>query len=159
MGIRSNTFPKLPLDWLCSNISASNCHLFRSQHKESERESGLSNITAPLRSVRIVPPQIFLGHHMNPYITCLPNGANLNMADEGSVVASACATSKSIPQSMIDNVLAVCPDVDPKDVAKDLVITGSATRTINRILDGQVGVNKHAACIFMLSHSLFFLRP
>ena len=96
---------------------------------------------------------------MNPYITCLPNGANLNMADEGSVVASACATSKSIPQSMIDNVLAVCPDVDPKDVAKDLVITGSATRTINRILDGQVCVNKRAACIFMLRHSLLFLRP
>ena len=81
---------------------------------------------------------------MNPYITCLPNGANLNMA---AVVASACATSKFIPQSMIDNVLAVCPDVDPKDVAKDLVITGSATRTINRILDGQVCVNKRAACI------------
>ena len=81
---------------------------------------------------------------MNPYITCLQNGANLNMA---AVVASACATSKSIPQSMIDNVLAVCPDVDPKDVAKDLVITGSATRTINRILDGQVCVNKRAACI------------
>ena len=81
---------------------------------------------------------------MNPYITCLPNGANLNMA---AVVASACATSKFIPQSVIDNVLAVCPDVDPKDVAKDLVITGSATRTINRILDGQVCVNKRAACI------------
>ena len=96
---------------------------------------------------------------MNPYITCLPNGANLNMADEESVVASACATSKSIPQSMIDNVLAVCPDVDPKDVAKDLVITGSATRTINRILDGQVCVNKRDASIFMLRHSLLFLRP
>ena len=68
-------------------------------------------------------------------------------------------TSKSIPQSMIDNVLAVCPDVDPKDVAKDLVITGSATRTINRILDGQVCVNKRAAYIFMLRHSLLFLRP
>ena len=46
---------------------------------------------------------------------------------------------KLVPQSMIANVMAVCPDVDPKDVAKDLVITGSATRTINRILDGQVG--------------------
>lgn len=45
---------------------------------------------------------------------------------------------KSVPQSMVDNVMAVCPDVDPKDVAKDLVITGSTTRTINRILDGQV---------------------
>ena len=32
-----NTFPKLPLDWLSSNISASNCHLIRSQNKESER--------------------------------------------------------------------------------------------------------------------------
>ena len=41
---------------------------------------------------------------------------------------------------MINSVLAVCPDVDPKNVAKDLVITGSATRTINRILDGQVGM-------------------
>ncbi|XP_078346249.1 uncharacterized protein LOC144631640 [Oculina patagonica] len=38
---------------------------------------------------------------------------------------------------MIDNVMSICPDVDRKDVAKDLVITGSATRTINRILDGQ----------------------
>lgn len=45
---------------------------------------------------------------------------------------------KLVPQSMIANVMAVCPDVDPKDVAKDLIITGSATRTINRILDGQV---------------------
>ena len=45
---------------------------------------------------------------------------------------------KPVPQSMIDNVMSICPDVDPKDVAKDLVITGSATRTINRILDGQV---------------------
>ena len=45
---------------------------------------------------------------------------------------------KLVPQSMIANVMAVCPDVDPKDVAKDLVITGSTTRTINRILDGQV---------------------
>ena len=96
---------------------------------------------------------------MNPYMTCLRNGANLNMADEGGVVASACVTSKSIPQSMMDNVLAVCPDVNPKDVAKDLVITGSATRTINRILDGQVCVNKRTACIFMLRHLLFFLRP
>lgn len=59
------------------------------------------------------------------------------MADE--VV---CSPYKSIPQSMIDNVLLVCPDVDRKDVAKDLVITGSATRTINRILDGQV--SEHA---------------
>ena len=45
---------------------------------------------------------------------------------------------KLVPQSMIANVMAVCPDVDPKDVTKDLIITGSATRTINRILDGQV---------------------
>ncbi|KAJ7386271.1 hypothetical protein OS493_010675 [Desmophyllum pertusum] len=44
---------------------------------------------------------------------------------------------KPVPQSMIDNVMSICPHVDPKDVAKDLVITGSATRTINRILDGQ----------------------
>ena len=48
------------------------------------------------------------------------------------------SSSKLVPQSMIANVMAVCPDVDPKDVAKDLVITGSTTRTINRILDGQV---------------------
>ncbi|XP_068760548.1 crossover junction endonuclease EME1-like isoform X2 [Montipora capricornis] len=44
---------------------------------------------------------------------------------------------QKVPQFMINNVLAVCPDVNPKDVAKDLVITGSTTRTINRILDGQ----------------------
>lgn len=50
-------------------------------------------------------------------------------------VSSPC---KFVPQSMVDNVMAVCPDVDPKDVAKDLIITGSAARTINRILDGQV---------------------
>jgi len=50
-------------------------------------------------------------------------------------VSSPC---KLVPQSMVDNVMAVCPHVDPKDVAKDLIITGSATRTINRILDGQV---------------------
>lgn len=50
---------------------------------------------------------------------------------------SACSPHK-VPQSLINNVLAICPDADPKDVAKDLVITGSATRTINRILDGQV---------------------
>ena len=48
------------------------------------------------------------------------------------------SSSNLVPQSMIANVMAVCPDVDPKDVAKDLVITGSTTRTINRILDGQV---------------------
>lgn len=54
------------------------------------------------------------------------------MADE------AVSPYKSVPQSMIDNVMSICPDVDRKDVAKDLVITGSATRTINRILDGQV---------------------
>ena len=51
---------------------------------------------------------------------------------------SVCSPYKLVPQSMIANVMAVCPDVDRKDVAKDLVITGSATRTINRILDGQV---------------------
>lgn len=56
--------------------------------------------------------------------------------DDPSVTCS--SPYKLVPQSMVDNVMAVCPDVDPKDVAKDLVITGSATRTINRILDGQV---------------------
>ena len=54
-----------------------------------------------------------------------------------AIEVSACSTHK-VPQSLINNVLAICPDADPKDVAKDLVITGSATRTINRILDGQV---------------------
>ena len=51
-----------------------------------------------------------------------------------------CSPYKTVPQSMINSVLAVCPNVDPKNVAKDLVITGSATRTINRILHGQVGI-------------------
>ena len=46
--------------------------------------------------------------------------------------------NESVTDGMIDNVMAVCPDVGRKDVAKDLLITGSATRTINRILDGQV---------------------
>ena len=57
---------------------------------------------------------------------------------ENAVVSSMCSPHKAVPRFMINDVLTVCPDVDPKDVAKDLVITGSATRTINRILDGQV---------------------
>lgn len=59
--------------------------------------------------------------------------------------------SKLVTESMINNVMSICPDVDRKDVAKDLLITGSATRTINRILDGQV--SEHTAYVFLLSCS------
>ena len=52
---------------------------------------------------------------------------------------------------MINSVLAVCPNVDPKNVAKDLVITGSPTRTINRILDGQVGMKTNTRLLLRAS--------
>jgi len=68
-----------------------------------------------------------------------------------------CSPYKLVPQSMIANVMAVCPDVDPKDVAKDLIITGSATRTINRILDGQV--SKTFCSIFVVLCVLMQSRP
>ena len=55
-----------------------------------------------------------------------------------------CSPYKTVPQSMINSVLAVCPNADPKNVAKDLVITGSPTRTINRILDRQVSMKTNA---------------
>ena len=56
----------------------------------------------------------------------------------GSTLLPAGCSPQKVPQFMINEVLAICPHVNPKDVAKDLVITGSTTRTINRILDGQV---------------------
>lgn len=56
----------------------------------------------------------------------------------GSTLLPAGCSPQKVPQFMINEVLAICTHVNPKDVAKDLVITGSTTRTINRILDGQV---------------------
>ena len=79
--------------------------------------------------------------------------ARSKMADEG-IKLPVCSSFKSvpaIPQFMINNVLAVCPDVDRKDVVKDLVITGSATRTINRILDGQVSLRSYVKTVHVSS--------
>ena len=44
----------------------------------------------------------------------------------------------TVTENMIADVLAICPDVARGDVIYDLRITASVTRTINRILDGQV---------------------
>lgn len=41
-------------------------------------------------------------------------------------------------QSLVDQVLMLCPEADPADVRKDLEFTKSADLTINKILDGQV---------------------
>lgn len=68
------------------------------------------------------------------------------MADAADELECFPFLGKPVPQGMIDNVLSVCPDVDPKDVAKDLVITGSPMRTINRILDGQVSMVNKRKC-------------
>jgi hypothetical protein len=42
----------------------------------------------------------------------------------------------------IDSVLALCPDVDPEAVRKDLqYVTQNVEVTVNRILDGNLGLN------------------
>lgn len=47
---------------------------------------------------------------------------------------------KTVAHNMIENVLSFYPDVDPIDIAKDLEITRSPVKTVNRILDGQVSM-------------------
>lgn len=61
-----------------------------------------------------------------------------NEADNLEYLSCSISSIKPVAHTMIENVLSVCPDVDPIDIAKDLEITRSPMKTINRILDGQV---------------------
>lgn len=63
-----------------------------------------------------------------------------NEADNLEYLSYSISSIKPVAHTMIENVLSVCPDVDPIDIAKDLEITRSPMKTINRILDGQVSI-------------------
>lgn len=62
------------------------------------------------------------------------------MEDEEDDLLSSPFSRKPVAHTMIENVLSVYPDVDPIDIAKDLEITRSPVKTVNRILDGQVSM-------------------
>ena len=48
----------------------------------------------------------------------------------------------SVNEVQVQKVLTVCPHLDAKQIAKDLEVSKSASATINRIFDGQVGMCK-----------------
>ena len=62
------------------------------------------------------------------------------MEDEEDDLPYSPFSRKTVAHGMIENVLSVYPDVDPIDIAKDLEITRSPVKTVNRILDGQVSM-------------------
>lgn len=62
------------------------------------------------------------------------------MEDEEDDLPYSPFSRKTVTHTMIENVLSVYPDVDPIDIAKDLEITRSPVKTVNRILDGQVSM-------------------
>lgn len=62
------------------------------------------------------------------------------MEDEEDDLPYSPFSRKTVAHAMIENVLSVYPDVDPIDIAKDLEITRSPVKTVNRILDGQVSM-------------------
>lgn len=62
------------------------------------------------------------------------------MEDEEDDLPYSPFSRKTVAHTMIENVLSVYQDVDPIDIAKDLEITRSPVKTVNRILDGQVSM-------------------
>lgn len=62
------------------------------------------------------------------------------MEDEEDDLLYSPFSRKTVAHTMIENVLSFYPDVDPIDIAKDLEITRSPVKTVNRILDGQVSM-------------------
>ena len=62
------------------------------------------------------------------------------MEDEEDDLLYSPFSRKTVAHTMIENVLSVYPDVEPIDIAKDLEITRSPVKTVNRILDGQVSM-------------------
>lgn len=60
------------------------------------------------------------------------------MEDEEDDLPYSPFSRKTVAHTMIENVLSVYPD--PIDIAKDLEITRSPVKTVNRILDGQVSM-------------------